>query len=146
MADLLEHGVLACGTTRQHRIDFPNYEPNITGIVTMKWKDNKGIHFLSNFYDPPTQESHVNRKQKDGTSQTIICPQLVKDYNAHMGYVDKADMLMTLYKINRKSKRWYMRIFFFIFSISLYIMRLYYSLQVHTIKEKPFHSKIFVKL
>lgn len=23
MADLLEHGVLACGTTRQHRIDFP---------------------------------------------------------------------------------------------------------------------------
>lgn len=133
MADLLEHGVLACGTTRQHRIDFPKnfsddkkllrgqyeWQATVTGIVAMKWKDNKGINFLSNFHDP-TQESHVNRKQKDGSSQIIICPQLVKDYNAHMGYVDKADMLMTLYKIDRKSKRWYMRIFFHFLDLAVH--------------------------
>lgn len=66
VADLLEHGVLACGTTRQHRIDFPKnftddrklsrsqyeWKATVTGIVAMKWKDNKGIPFLSNFHDP----------------------------------------------------------------------------------------------
>ncbi|XP_025421054.1 piggyBac transposable element-derived protein 4-like [Sipha flava] len=96
MADLLEYGVLDCGQYE--------WQATVTGIIAIKWKDNKGIHFLSNFHDL-TQESQVNRKQKDGTTQIIVCLQLVKDYNAHMGYVDKADMLMTLYKIDRKSKR-----------------------------------------
>nr|CAH7735824.1 unnamed protein product [Callosobruchus chinensis]CAH7754795.1 unnamed protein product [Callosobruchus chinensis] len=37
---------------------------------------------------------------------------MVKDYNCHMGYVDKFDMLKSLYEVDRKSHKWWHRIFF----------------------------------
>lgn len=133
MADLMENNVLACATTRINRIDFPKcfaddkelsrgqyeWRATVTGIVAMKWKDNKGIHFLSNFHDP-TQSTQMNRKLKDGQVNIINCSQLVKDYNENMGYVDKADMMMSTYKIDRKSKKWYMRIFFHFLDLAVH--------------------------
>ena len=32
-------------------------------------------------------------------------PQIIKHYNQHMGYVEKADILKFFYVINRKSKK-----------------------------------------
>lgn len=86
------------------------YRSTTTGITCLKWMDNKAVHFISNHHDP-TKIVTAQRKQKDGTRITIPCPNLVKEYNAYMGFVDKADMLTACYAINRKSKRWYMRIF-----------------------------------
>jgi hypothetical protein len=37
---------------------------------------------------------------------------VAKDYNKHMGGVDKHDMLRQIYGINRKSLKWWHRIFF----------------------------------
>jgi hypothetical protein len=48
-----------------------------------------------------------------------------------MGYVDKADMLMTLYKIDRKSKRWYMRIFFHFLDLAVYNAFMLFTSSVH---------------
>ena len=55
--------------------------------------------------------SEVNRRQKDGTLKVVACPKMAKDYNSHMGFVDKADMLKSFYEISRKSKKWWHRIF-----------------------------------
>jgi hypothetical protein len=33
------------------------------------------------------------RKKRDGTSENISCPQILKQYNANIGFVDKADTL-----------------------------------------------------
>lgn len=49
---------------------------------------------------------------KNGQVKAINCSQLVKDYKENMGFVEKADMMMSTYKIDRKSRKWYMRIFF----------------------------------
>jgi hypothetical protein len=43
----------------------------------------------------------VTRKKKDGTSEDISCPQIEKQYNANIGFVDKADMLKSLYETER---------------------------------------------
>ena len=72
--------------------------------------DNKAVYFLSNFHDP-LEMTTVNRRQKDGSSQAIPCPTIVRDYNHHMGYVDKADQLKSTYAIDKKSKKWWLRIF-----------------------------------
>lgn len=78
MADLMELDIHACATTRKHRTDFPKcflenkklsrgefeWQSTETGIVAMKWKDNKGIYFLSNFHDP-TQTTQLKRKLKN---------------------------------------------------------------------------------
>ena len=41
----------------------------------------------------------------------VDCPAIVTEYNEHMGGVDLFDMLMSLYKVDHKSTKWYRRIF-----------------------------------
>lgn len=81
------------------------FRSSYKGVRWLKWIDKKSVHFLSNFHDPSVI-SQVNRRQKDGSLKVITCPQMAKDYNSYMGCVDKADMLKSLYEINRKSKKW----------------------------------------
>ncbi|KAJ8971168.1 hypothetical protein NQ314_000845 [Rhamnusium bicolor] len=54
------------------------------GVSVVKWKDNKGILFISNCHNP-SSITNVNRKMKNGTTQVLACPIVVKDYNVHMG-------------------------------------------------------------
>lgn len=51
------------------------------------------------------QPEIINRKEKDGTTQEVICSEILKSFNQHVGYVDKLDMLKYLYEIDRNSKR-----------------------------------------
>jgi hypothetical protein len=67
-------------------------------------------HIVSNFHG--TGVSEILRTQKDGTKKTFPCPIAIKEYNSYMGGVDKADMLCGIYSVNRKSKKWWHRIFF----------------------------------
>lgn len=87
-----------------------DFRMSSTGLTWFKWIDKKPIYFLSNFHDPSVMTT-VNRKQKDGTLTEVNCPSVVRDYNKHMGYVDKSDMLKSVYEINRKSKKCWYKIF-----------------------------------
>lgn len=122
---LLQDGIYSCGTMRKNRKNEPKAIINdktkmergtsqwrITkeGLLYVKWMDSKPVLFLSNFHSPNDVQT-VSRKNKDGTSQDITCIKIVKDYNKHMGYVDQSDMYISLYKINRKSKKWWHRLF-----------------------------------
>lgn len=141
MVKLLLKGVKAFGTTKRDRKYFfrdfsadkelktGNYEwrATITGIAAMKWKDKKGVHFLSNFHNP-LETTIVNRRQKDGSIKEIPCPVLVKNYCKWMGFVDKADMLKSIYEIDRKSKKWWHRIFFHFLDVSLVNAYILFSL------------------
>lgn len=132
MNDLKQSKIYACGTVRKDRKGLPsNFKSDKVmergdadwrmideGIVSMKWMDKKGIYFLSNFHDPE-QTTSVQRRKKDGTSEEILCPELVKDYNQNMGHVDKADMLKSFYEIDRKSKRWWLRIFWHFVDVTI---------------------------
>lgn len=35
---------------------------------------------------------------------------MIKDYNKSMGFVDKADMIKTTYEVDRKRKKWWLRL------------------------------------
>lgn len=121
---LLEDFIYACGTARKGRKNVPtdlkddkelqrgesDWKISKDGIVCMKWKDRKGILFLSNYQTPVATET-VMRRAKDGTQEEVVCPKLVKNYNSYMGFVDKMDMLKSLYEIDRKSVKWWHRIF-----------------------------------
>jgi len=49
----------------------------------------------------------------------MICPAIVREYNHHMGSVDLFDMLMSLYKVDHKSRQWYRRIFYWLFNVAI---------------------------
>lgn len=115
--------LLACATIRSNRKGFPplvkdkemkrgdcDYRATPGGITVYKWMDSKPVHFISNYHG--MTPSTVQRKMNDGTKVTVTCPSVVSDYNRHMGGVDKHDMLRKLYGANRKSKKWWHRIFF----------------------------------
>ncbi|XP_043474432.1 piggyBac transposable element-derived protein 4-like [Leptopilina heterotoma] len=125
MIYLKKDKIFACGTVRQNRSRLPKskvqdkqmkhgdseFRTSNTGIRWVKWMDKKAVYFLSNYHDP-RETASVNRKQKDGTLKPTSCPVMAFDYNKHMGYVDKADHLLSTYNIDRKSKKWWHRIFF----------------------------------
>lgn len=132
MEQLLNDGIYACGTVRANRKGLPTNQINekllkkgdsesrllTNGVAWVKWRDNRTIQFLSNFHNP-NQISVCKRKNKDGTKSIIRCPQAVKDYNLHMGYVDHADMMKSFYELSRKSKKWWHRIFFHFLDVTV---------------------------
>ncbi|CAK1591024.1 unnamed protein product [Parnassius mnemosyne] len=116
--------ILACGTVNVTRKHLPtlkedtklergehDYRVSDTNVTVMKWKDKRVVHLLSNYHDPQNV-STVIRKERNGDSNQIACPEVVKDYNANMNFVDKFDQLKSCYAIERKSRKWWHRIFF----------------------------------
>ncbi|KAG5900222.1 hypothetical protein JTB14_008104 [Gonioctena quinquepunctata] len=125
--DLLERlkleGTLACGTIRRDRKGLPNgmatdkslkrgdfdHRTSNTGITFYKWKDNRIVTLASNFHG--TETVKIKRKLKDGTITYVNGPEVVEDYNKFMGGVDYHDQLRQCYSIDRRSKKWWHRIF-----------------------------------
>lgn len=115
---------LACGTVRINRKGLPkkmmldkemkrgmsDSKFLVDGISFFKWMDNKPVHLISNFHG--SEITSVKRKAKDGSAVTVPCPSVVSDYNKYMGGVDHADRLRALYNIDRKSPKWWHRLFF----------------------------------
>ena len=99
----------------------------------MFWKDRKGIYFLSNYHNV-TDVMSVGRRNKDGSREEITCPKPVKDYNENMGFVDKADMLKALYEVNRKSRKWWHRIFWYILEVMVVNAFIIYREQTNDMK------------
>lgn len=114
---------LAFGTIRNNRKRMPqNHKKDLdikrgdfdhrfstSGIVIFNWKDNKVVYLASNYHGNET--TTVQRTSKDGSKSNVTCPILVKDYNSFMGRVDHADRLQVLYCVDRKSKKWWLRIY-----------------------------------
>lgn len=49
----------------------------------------------------------------------VPCPEIVHQYNLHMGGVDKNDMLLSLYRLNTRTKKWYMHLAHYAIGISI---------------------------
>lgn len=49
--------------------------------------------------------------KKDGTKKTFDCLEAIVFYNEMMGGVDKSDQYSTVYDIDRKSNKWWKRVF-----------------------------------
>lgn len=54
----------------------------------------------------------TERTQKDGTKKTFDCPEAFNYYNRFMAGVDKCDQYSTYYEIDRKSNKWWKRVFY----------------------------------
>ena len=108
MEYLFSHKILCCGTLCTNKTYLPknlskdsdlkrgeyDYRVSKDDIVVYKWRDNKVIHAISNFHG--TEQSQVNRKNKDGTISQVACPEAIKHYNTYMGGVDKSDIVLCM--------------------------------------------------
>jgi hypothetical protein len=126
---LKTQNTLACGTIRGNRKGLPSnmecdkalkrgssdYRFSSLDIGVFKWMDNKIVTIASNYHG--SEDSVVKRTAIDGKKKEVTCPLAVDHYNKFMGGVDLADRLRALYCIDRKSRKWWHRLFFGILDI-----------------------------
>ncbi|ETK96569.1 hypothetical protein L915_00751, partial [Phytophthora nicotianae] len=48
------------------------------GLVALGWVDNKPGYFLASHVS--TAITSINRREKDGSISTVVCPKLVREY------------------------------------------------------------------
>ena len=135
MLYLKNKGILAVGTIRLNRLGgcsassnkdlqkagtgSSDYRTdNNSGIVVVKWVDNNVVQLISNFVGIEPMTSIERWCKKEKKRKDIPCPQIVKQYNKSMGGVHLADMLIPLYRIPCKTKRWYQKIFWHLIDIA----------------------------
>lgn len=126
----VNYGVFGLGTIRSNRIrgaekflpDEKSMKKKQRGafsqvvcdenkLVVVRWNDNKSVTLISSFVgsEPVQKIKRYCKEQKQKIEVDI--PQIVREYNKHMGGVDLADMLISLYKVPFKTRRWYIGIF-----------------------------------
>ena len=81
-----------------------------SGVVVSKWIDSKEVVVVSNCSLPET--TSISRKQKDGTRKQFQCPDAIALYNDIMGGVDLSDQKVNVYNFNRKSTKWWKKVFY----------------------------------
>lgn len=155
MEKLKSKKLFACGTVNSNRKNIPTFKPDRamkrgeyewfssnSGLSVMKWKDKRSVHLLSNFHDP-RESTEVTRKEKNGTTSKVPCPMALFDYNKNMNFVDKFDQHLSIYKIDRKSHKWYHRIFFyFLDSAVVNSFVVYKQLELPKMTMKDFRRRI----
>ena len=131
---LRARGIFSVGTVRANRIPnskFPNekntefkkqnrgfsieYVGSAYGvdIATVLWKDTKNVKLCSTYVGTmpflktdlvrqPAKISRYNHKEKSYVE--VDCPQIIREYNAHMGGVDLMDSYMGRNGLRIKSK------------------------------------------
>lgn len=153
--DLKQDKINACGTVNAGRKFLPqfkdtktmnrgeyDYFTSTTGVSAIKWIDNKAVLVLTNCHDPRETVS-VKRKQKSGERINVACPLAISDYNNHMNCVDRFDQMKEVYEIDRKSKKWWHRIFFyFVDACVVNAFVLHKCLPVNRFEMKDFRRKI----
>lgn len=136
LCELKCKGILAVGTVRSNRLCGCILEDDKTlakkgrgsydemidvenNIFACKWYDNRCV-FLASSYAAVQPMDEVSRySAADKKVVSVSRPNIVKEYNASMGGVDLNDMLVELYRINIKVRRYYLRIIFHIIDVCI---------------------------
>lgn len=143
MEALHEKKLYGCGTVRSTRKNLPDFmKPKTKGqssrkvsesktmkrgeyqfqtkgpVAATKWMDSKPVCMLSTAHNPADCTS-VQRRNKDGSKESVRCPKVVSVYNEKMGGVDHFDQFRERYEIGRRSVKWWHRIMYFLIDLAI---------------------------
>ena len=112
--ELYEKKTLACGTVRQDRKGMPSaimtkFTPNYTrgqstflkykNVTVVRWKDKRDVFALSTFHGNACNDELPHK------------PEMIETYNQFINGVDRADQLLTYDSLNKKSHKWWKKVF-----------------------------------
>ncbi|KAL1233915.1 PiggyBac transposable element-derived protein [Trichinella pseudospiralis] len=88
-------------------------------LCVVKWFDNREVILTSTYkcVDPVEPVRRWDKRQRQFID--VPCPQIVKEYNQFMGGVDLTGMLISLYRIDHKCRKWHKRVFFWAIHVAL---------------------------
>lgn len=117
------------GTIQKNRKNLPKlntkldkysseFQHTADGITLCRWQDTKDVLVVSNCHS--SNITTVKRTSKTGTKNDVSCPEAISFYNKYMGGVDHAGQMVTLYDFDRKTNKWWRRVFFKLFLIAVF--------------------------
>jgi len=106
--------IYCCGTVRPNKTGMPQHlKPKTTKLKTedirvrtrahltaISWRDKRDVCMLTNIHNAPAEGNFCNERGK------AINPQIVMDYNHHMGYVNKGDRMTNSYSTSQHIFKW----------------------------------------
>jgi len=81
--------------------------------MAILWQDKTDVCMLTNIHNAPAEGNFCSEGGK------AIKPQIVKDYNHHMGYVDKGDRMANSYSISCHTFKWTKKLFFHLLDLAI---------------------------
>ena len=96
-----------------YRVDFNS------NITVIRWMDNGVVQLASTFIGPSLGDPINRWSSKDKVVVKVSCPDMIHQYNMHMGGVDLCDMLMALYRIKLGTKKWYIHIIYYCINVAI---------------------------
>ena len=148
LKDLVSKNTYACGTIRVNRGVFPDDLKNAKlaprealfvqegNIIASHWKDKGDLFVISAIHNNKCYD--IPRRRSD----TILKPKMILEYNKFMGGVDKCDQYLSYYLLRRKTIKWWKKVFFRIFEISVVnAIVVYYYKNPDFQKKKDSHKK-----
>ena len=127
---LLEHHIYGCGTTRSYHRGFPDTLKKVTlsrgehafcqrgNLVASVWMDKKQVTMLSTLSQADATHT-AQRRQRDGSRESVQCTDAVILYNKYMSGVDKGDQMRQYYRVRTKCTKYYKYIFWFVFDVAV---------------------------
>lgn len=156
-------GILSIGTVRSNRIPgcplesdkvmkskerghFDYTVDTENNIVVTKWLDNKIVHVVSNYKGPFPVESVKRWSVAEKKFIDIPRPISIGEYNSYMGGIDLHDMLVELYRVNIRVRRFYLRIIYHLLDMCVVNAWLLYRRHGKQLNNKKHMSLLQFKL
>lgn len=127
LAALKEKGLHGIGTVRSNRLPGVPFQTDKNlksegrgacevftdvrnNIAAVKWFDNRCVHVASTYAGKEPLQQSVRWSVADKKHVNVPSPAAVAEYNRGMGGVDLHNMLVELYRIDIRARRYYVRI------------------------------------
>ncbi|CAF1429375.1 unnamed protein product [Adineta ricciae] len=136
--ELFKLGIFTVGTVRSNRLsglvmkteaelskegrgsmDHRVVEVDGIQICATRWYDNNVVNCLSTLHACQPIDLVQRWSTKEKKHVQVTRPDVIRAYNQYMGGVDLIDMLISLYRINVKSNKYYMKIIFHLIDLSI---------------------------
>lgn len=124
---LFEMKTNACGTVRKNRKGLPKFEGKLnkgffqsyssSNLLAVRYKDKRDFIMLTSTHG--TTMSDTGKIDRT-TGQAIRKPTCIVDYNCYMSGVDETDMQISFTNIDRKSTKWYKKLFFHLMDMAIF--------------------------
>ncbi|XP_040072936.1 piggyBac transposable element-derived protein 2-like [Ixodes scapularis] len=145
LVTLAQRGIYALGTVRANRLQgckmasdtelrkrgrgsAEEYEAVVDNqkVIVVKWYDNRSVTTASTFAGAQPVSTVMRWDRREKKSVQVECPSAVVTYNKYMGGVDLLDALIAYYRIQLRSKKFYLKLFFHFLDMVIVVSWLLY--------------------
>ena len=141
LAELYRQNTGACGTahyrkgipqkfkTAQVKKKGDKFLMDNGTLLAVKFKDHSVFQMLSSVHSVADVEVGQNHPR---TGLQIAKPEIIHDYNKFKGAVDRCDQMVAYSCLRRNTMKWWKKVFFHLFSLSILNASILYKQRTHS--------------